>query len=155
MQRSCISNYRTNDCPLWHELRYRRIAASKAYEAAHCNVLDGALTENILEASYLMNTEAMKSRRLLERRVLKEVEKIKQIKISKCGLKLNTAYLTIEASPDRKITLYSIEIECIASEKILSRHITNKQEVTPKYLTQLQLQIYFSINAKSFFVLNN
>lgn len=79
-----------NDCPLWHELRYGRITASKAYEAAHCNVLDGTLTQTILGARKLRDTEAMKRGRFLENQVLKEVEKINNIKINKCGLKLNS-----------------------------------------------------------------
>ncbi|GBP87472.1 hypothetical protein EVAR_64469_1 [Eumeta japonica] len=39
-----------NDCPLWYELRYGRITASKAYDAVQCNVFDGTLTQTILAA---------------------------------------------------------------------------------------------------------
>lgn len=140
-----------NDCPLWHELRYGRITASKAYEAAHCHVLDGSLTENILGASKLKDTEAMKRGRLLESQVVKEVEKIKQIKINKCGLKLNAAYPTMGASPDGESTLYSIEIKCPMAAKALSRYITAKNEVAPKYMAQLQLQMHFSNKAMGLF----
>ncbi|CAG9793254.1 unnamed protein product [Diatraea saccharalis] len=100
-----------NDCPLWHELRYGRITASKAYDAAHCNTFDGTLTETILGASKLRDTEAMKRGRLLESQVLKEVEKICKIKINKCGLKLNTEYPIMGASPDGESSVYSIEIK--------------------------------------------
>ncbi|KAB0804975.1 hypothetical protein PPYR_01945, partial [Photinus pyralis] len=74
---------------------YGRITASKAYEAAHCKVLDGSLTENILGASKLRDTEAMKRGRYLESQILKEVEKI-----NKCGLQLNAAFPIMGASPD-------------------------------------------------------
>ncbi|CAH1965381.1 unnamed protein product [Acanthoscelides obtectus] len=37
-------------CSLWSEMRYARITASKAYEAAHCATLDETLVENILGA---------------------------------------------------------------------------------------------------------
>lgn len=47
---AALATLEQNDCPLWHELRYGRITASKAYEAAHCNVLDGTLTQTILGA---------------------------------------------------------------------------------------------------------
>ncbi|XP_035435718.1 uncharacterized protein LOC118266384 [Spodoptera frugiperda] len=140
-----------NDCPLWHELRYGRITASKAYEAAHCKVLDGSLTENILGATKLKDTEAMKRGRFLESQVLKEVEKIKQIKINKCGLKLNAAHPIMGASPDGESTVYSIEIKCPASEKALNRYIDSNSEVAPKYMAQLQLQMHFGNKSKGLF----
>ncbi|CAG5012551.1 unnamed protein product [Parnassius apollo] len=37
--------------PLWHELRYCRIIASKVHEAARCKTPDGALIEQIFGAS--------------------------------------------------------------------------------------------------------
>lgn len=52
-------------------LRYGWITASKAYDAAHCNTLDGTLTETILGARKLRDTEAMKRGRLLESQVLR------------------------------------------------------------------------------------
>lgn len=62
---------------IWYELRYARITASKAYEAAHCKVMGGALTEAITRASKLKDTDAMKRGRLLESEVKSELEKYK------------------------------------------------------------------------------
>lgn len=53
-----------SQCPLWHELRYGRITASKFHEVAHCRTSDGALVEGVHV------TSAMKQGRVLERRVL-------------------------------------------------------------------------------------
>lgn len=58
------------------DLRYGRITPSKAYDAAHCNVLDWTLTQSMLGASKLRDTEAMKRGRFLESQVLKELEDI-------------------------------------------------------------------------------
>ncbi|KAJ8913359.1 hypothetical protein NQ315_008749, partial [Exocentrus adspersus] len=33
---------------LWHELRYGRITASKIYEAAHCQTVEGALIDSVI-----------------------------------------------------------------------------------------------------------
>lgn len=46
--------------PLWHELRYCRITASKAYEVMNCNTPEGTLMETILGAAKLKDTSAMK-----------------------------------------------------------------------------------------------
>lgn len=36
--------------PLWHELRYGRITASKAYSVLHCKATEGTIVEGILGA---------------------------------------------------------------------------------------------------------
>lgn len=51
--------------PLWHELRYCRITASKFHEAIHCKTSDGALIEQIFGAS-VPETLAMKRGKRLE-----------------------------------------------------------------------------------------
>lgn len=46
-------------CSLWSEMRYGRVTASKAHDAAKCSTFDGVLVENILGAK-IFKTEAMK-----------------------------------------------------------------------------------------------
>lgn len=150
-KRAALETLQQNECPLWHELRYARITASKAYEAAHCNVFNGSLTETILGARKLRDTEAMKRGRFLESQILKEVEKKRKIKISKSGLKLNSAYPIMGASPDGESSMYSIEIKCPTSKKAMSRYINQTSEVTSKYMAQVQLQMHFSNKAKALF----
>lgn len=60
--------------PLWHELRYGRITASKVHEAAHCKTPDGALIERIFGAS-VSETLVMKRGKRLESDVRAEVAK--------------------------------------------------------------------------------
>ncbi|CAG4938604.1 unnamed protein product [Colias eurytheme] len=150
---AAIATLEENDCPLWHELRYGRITASKAYDAAHCNTLDGTITDTILgvNSRKLRDTEAMKRGRLLESQVLNEVEKIRKIKISKCGLKLNSTHPIMGASPDGENSVYSIEIKCPTSEKAMERYVSSRNNVTAKYMAQVQLQMHFSNKAKALF----
>lgn len=98
-----------SDSPLWYELRYACITASKAHEAAQCKTMQGTLTESIMEATKLKDTEAMKSSRHLENQVLKRVEQIKKMKIKKCSIKLNSKYSIMGASPDGVTEEYVIE----------------------------------------------
>lgn len=150
-EEAALATLKQNDCPLWHELRYGRITASKAYDAAHCNVLDGTLTQTILGASKLRDTEAMKRGRFLESNVLREVEKINKIKINKCGLKLNSTHPIMGASPDGESSAYSIEIKCPTSEKAMGRYVSSGNKVTAKYMAQVQLQMHFSNKTKALF----
>lgn len=50
-EEAALETRKQSQCPLWHELRYARITASKAYEAAHCKIFDGSLTDTIMGAS--------------------------------------------------------------------------------------------------------
>ncbi|XP_075986122.1 uncharacterized protein LOC142983144 [Anticarsia gemmatalis] len=139
-----------SDCPLWYELRYARITASKAYEAAHCNVFDGSLTETIMGASKVPDTAAMKRGRQLESEVIKVVEKMKKIKINKCGIILSPLYPIMGASPDGETDNYSIEIKCPSSEKSVSLYLKNN-EISAKCMAQVQLQMHFANKNKGLF----
>lgn len=140
-----------SSCPLWFELRYARITASKAYDAAHCKTLDGTLVERILGASKLRDTAPMKRGRLLEAAVIKEVEKQMKIKIKSCGLLLSPEYPVIGASPDGESQQFSIEIKCPSSEKTVANYVTNKNKITEKYNAQVQLQMHFSKKKQALF----
>lgn len=48
------------DCPLWHELRYGRITASKIFEIAHCKTENGSLVEHIMGGYSFKETIAIK-----------------------------------------------------------------------------------------------
>ncbi|GBL81423.1 hypothetical protein AVEN_143707-1 [Araneus ventricosus] len=45
---------------LWHEMRYGRITASKAYESAQCQTMHVSLVQCIMGASSLKDTNVMK-----------------------------------------------------------------------------------------------
>lgn len=147
---AAVATSSQNESPLWHELRYARITASKAYEAAHSKTFSGALTESIMGATKLKDTEAMKRGRLLEGEVIKEVAKLRNIKIKRCGLLLNPNYPIMGASPDGETPEYSIEIKCPFSEAAFKRYITGNT-VASKYMAQVQLQMHFSNKLKALF----
>lgn len=137
---------------MWHELWYGRITASKAYDFAHCNTLDGTLTKTILGARKLRDTEAMKRGRLLESQVLKEVEKIRKIKISKCGLNIISTNPIIGASPDGENSVYSIEIKYPTSEKAMGRYVSSGNKV-PNIWHKCNYRCIFLIKQTHCFVL--
>lgn len=59
--------------------------------------------------------------RVLENEVFMRLAEWRKIKIIK-RLKLNTDYPVMDASPESEV--YSIEIKCPVSEKVLSRYIS-------------------------------
>nr|CAI5865985.1 unnamed protein product [Callosobruchus analis] len=74
------------DSPLWHELRYGRVTASKIFDAAHCQTEDGSLVENIMGAYSFKETVAIKRGKSLEKQVVAVLEKVENIKIKNVDL---------------------------------------------------------------------
>lgn len=136
---------------LWYELRYARITASKAYDAAHCQTFTGTLLENILGASKFKVTEAMQRGISLESQVLREVENKLKIKFKNCGLLLSSDYPFIGASPDGVSNEAVVEIKCPSSEKTLKRYIKANNKITAKYAAQVQMQMMLFKKNECFF----
>lgn len=67
----------------WHQMRFGHLTASKIYEAARCKTAARVLMESVMGASKHLQTEAINRGKKLEPFVIKEVEKLKDIKISK------------------------------------------------------------------------
>lgn len=84
---------------LWHEMRYGRITASKAYEATKCQTMEGVLVENILGAK-IFQTVSMLRGINLENDVLKILQEKTSLKFSKAGLFLSKEFPIAGASPD-------------------------------------------------------
>ena len=51
-----VETTKQSDCPLWHEVHYGRITASKIHDVAHCIMSDGVLLEMIVGAMKLPQT---------------------------------------------------------------------------------------------------
>lgn len=149
-EEAALETRKQSECPLWHELRYARITASKAYEAAHCKIFDGSLTDTIMGASKVKDTHAMKRGKLLEKEVIKTVEKVKKIKICRSGLILSPLNPIMGASSDGESSDYTIEVKCPTSRKNFSRYI-NKNNITAKYMAQVQMQMHLSNKTKTLF----
>lgn len=135
--------------PLWHELRYCRITASKVHEAAHCKTPDGALIEQIFGAS-VHETLAMKKGKRLESDVRAEVAKTRKIVIENGGFFLNPDWPHFGASPDGLSKQYVIEIKCPSTKR--GKEIFLKNNVIgSKCKAQIQLQMFFCNRVKGLF----
>lgn len=138
-------------CSLWSEMRYARITASKAYDAAHCATLDGTLVENILGAK-VFQTEAMKRGLDLEEAVLKVLSKETSQIFHKCGLFLSQECPVIGASPDAINEEYVVEIKCPFLDKTFHNFIDVDGNIKSKYYYQIQMQMHITKRQKSFYV---
>lgn len=135
--------------PLWHELRYCRITASKVYEAARCKTPDGALIEQIFGAS-LPETLAMKRGKRLESDVRAEVAKTRKIVIQNGGFFLNPDWPHFGASPDGLTSEYVVEIKCPSTKKGKESFVKNNV-IGNKSKAQIQLQMFFCYKLKGLF----
>lgn len=150
-QRAAQMTVGQSNCPLWHNLRYARITASKAHEAAHCQTMEGSLVESILGAK-LVETKFLRRGRVLEAEVLKEVEEILQIKFEKCGLILSNQHPFFGASPDAIGENYIVEVKCPSSDTALRRYFTVAMDKPcDKYMAQMQLQMHFAKKCKGMY----
>lgn len=135
---------------LWYELRYGRITASKAYESAHCQTLNGSLVEHILGASSIKDTYAMQRGKRLENEIRDILESKIEVPIELCGLYLSPNVPIMGASPDGLTQDYVIEIKCPTSEKAMKKYVQG-DKITEKFKAQIQLQMHFTRKQKGLF----
>ncbi|XP_060802684.1 uncharacterized protein LOC132902276, partial [Amyelois transitella] len=126
---------------LWHELRYGRVTASKAYEVIKCHTVGGSLTAMIMGAK-TPDTKAMRRGRHLESQVKMIVEKTLGKKVKECGLFISSKYPFIAGSPDGIFDKkFCIEIKCPTNEKSYQNYIKDNK-VTEKCMAQIQIQMF-------------
>ncbi|KAL4715283.1 hypothetical protein ACJJTC_010853 [Scirpophaga incertulas] len=116
---------------LWHELRFARVKASKAYEISRCKTSDNALVSMIL-GSEVPETPTMKRDRVLEQKVLRVVGKMLGKHIKKWGFFISKLHPMIAVSPDGR-----------------------GWKTIKKCYAQLQLQMYVCDIKKSYFCDSN
>lgn len=143
------------DTPLWHELRYGRITASKLHAAAHCHTLDGSLVEQILGAR-VKETEAMKRGTRLEKAVKMALSKKLGCKITDSGFLLDQEFPVFGASPDGVSEEFIVEIKCPVSSQTEKGYFTaDGSAPAPKHFAQMQLQMLFAKKTKGCFCVAN
>lgn len=135
---------------LWFEMRYGRVTASKAHEAAQCRTQNGSLVEEIFGAKLLIETDAMKRGKVLEEIVRKEVEIKKQISIKPSGLYLSASCPFFGASPDGVTETHVIEIKCPSKSATVSKYYKDGS-LGKQYLAQIQTQMLLTGKEKGFF----
>lgn len=87
---------------------------------------------------------------MLEPIVMKDVSRLKKIKINNAGLFLKKEYPIFGASPDGISTEYVIEVKCPYKEKTVERYI-RQGEITNKFYYQIQLQMLLCGKNKGLF----
>ncbi|GBP40401.1 hypothetical protein EVAR_25253_1 [Eumeta japonica] len=138
-----------HDSTLWHELRYGRITASRAFEFSRCKTNDGTLIALIMGGK-LPDTLAMKRGRILEDQVRKTVSIKLGKKINKCGLIVSKMHPMIAGSPDGICEDSIIEIKCPTSAKTLKKYVCDGK-LTQKFYVQVQLQMYLTGLKKGYY----
>ncbi|XP_073964659.1 uncharacterized protein [Choristoneura fumiferana] len=123
---------------LWHSIRQGRITASKVYEACHCDTPDGSLVEQILGGYKIYDTKAMKRGKMLEKPVIKEIERILGVHIEECGFYLTNFFSG--ASPDGVANNFIIEVKCPSTAKTTKNYV-DKNKIKEKFLAQCQFQM--------------
>ncbi|GBP85042.1 hypothetical protein EVAR_48379_1 [Eumeta japonica] len=131
-----------HDSTLWHELRYDRITASRAFEFSRSKTNDGTLI-TLISGGKLPDILAMKRGRILEDQVRKTVSIKLGKKINKCGLILSKIHPMIAGSPDGICEDSIIEIKCPMSAKPFKKYICDGKP-TQKFYVQVQLQTYLT-----------
>lgn len=134
---------------LWHELRYGRITASRAYEVSRCKTVDGSLVASIMGGKTI-DTAAMKRGRILEAEVRKTVSSMLGKKIKNCGLLLVKGYPMLAGSPDGIYKDTIVEIKCPISATTAKNYIKNGKP-TNKYYAQVQMQMFLTGFKKGIF----
>ncbi|CAG9788303.1 unnamed protein product [Diatraea saccharalis] len=134
---------------LWHELRYGRITASRAYEFSRCKTSDGTLIAVILGGK-IPDTTAMKRGRILEDDVRNTVSAKLGKRIKKCGLMIAKNYPMLAGSPDGICENSIIEIKCPMSEKTFKNYICDGKP-SQKFYVQMQLQMLLTGLKKGYF----
>lgn len=142
------------DSDLWFEMRYGRVTASKAQEAAQCRTQDGTLVEAIFGAKLMVETEAMIRGKVVEESVRKEVEIKKNISIKPSGLYLSASYPFFGASPDGVTESHVIEIKCPSKDATVSKYYVDGL-LGKKYLAQIQTQMLLTGKDKGFFCITH
>ncbi|XP_045493660.1 uncharacterized protein LOC123697005 [Colias croceus] len=135
--------------PLWYEMRYSRITASKAFEASRCQTADGSLVAAVMGAK-TPDTAAMKRGRELELSVIKIVQNKLKKKFKPCGVFLSTKYPMVAATPDGISKDAVVEVKCPTSEETKLNYLKEGQ-VMQKYFAQVQIQMYVTNKKKGYF----
>lgn len=134
---------------LWHELRYARVTASKAFEVSRCKTEEGSLVASIMGAK-LPDMPAMKRGRLLESKVRCVVQDILGKIIKPCGIFISAECPIIAASPDGICEDAIIEIKCPINEKTFINYVKDG-EISKKYAAQMQVQMFASNIKRGYF----
>ncbi|KAK3894298.1 hypothetical protein Pcinc_001941 [Petrolisthes cinctipes] len=139
--------------PLWHAVRFSRVTASKAYDAAHSSGnINSSFVMSVIGAARLKDTDAMKRGRKLEHSVLNEVRS--QLgKINPTGIFLTPRYPVMGASPDgiTEDGQSIVEVKCPTTQKNFRKYVKNDGCVAAKHLAQVQMLMHIANRKQAYF----
>ncbi|KAK3892339.1 hypothetical protein Pcinc_003792 [Petrolisthes cinctipes] len=139
--------------PLWHAVRFSRVTASKAYDAAHSSGnINSSLVMSVIGAARLKDTDAMKRGRKLKHSVLNEVRS--QLgKINPTGIFLTPRYPVMGASPDgiTEDGQSIVEVKCPTTKKNFRKYVKNDGCVAAKHLAQVQMLMHIANRKQAYF----
>jgi hypothetical protein len=135
---------------VWEKMRYGRVTASKFWEVAHCNTVDGMLVEGMLGGLSFKPTVFTKRGLNLEKQVFAKL-KTSYPEIQEIGVIINNAYPIYAASPDGINKDFIFEIKCPAKTSTVKNYLKDDGSIANKFKAQMNLQMLLSGRKKGIF----
>ncbi|XP_037045889.1 uncharacterized protein LOC119081257 [Bradysia coprophila] len=133
------------DTPLWFEMRYGRITASRIYQASRCKTKNGSLVDSIMGKRSGWSFAMQRGTNLEDQvfNILKNEMHLQGHKLKQCGLFVDEKLPHFGASPDGIADDFVVEIKCPATAKTYSEYIS-VETLQRRYLAQIQLQMHIT-----------
>lgn len=131
------------DTPIWHQMRFGRITASRIHQASRCKTKNGSLVDSIMGKRSGWSF-AMQRGTNLEDKVFNVLKKeMSSHNLKKCGIYLDPFLPNMAASPDGIADTFVLEIKCPATPKTYAEYIC-VERLQRKYYGQIQLQMHIT-----------
>lgn len=138
------TRYRYND-PTWYiEMRYGRISSSKVYDCMSKEIPFEKLYKTIMGFHKEADTIEINRKRKIELNVRQQLEFHAKCTYENPGFFIDSEYPMVGVVPDGICDTHVVEIKCPVTEEDMSRYITDGQQLTPKYYTEMQVQMYIT-----------
>lgn len=133
------------DTPLWFEMRYGRITASRVYQASRCKTKNGSLVDSIMGKRSGWSFAMQRGTNLEDQvfKILQNEMKLQGHKLKQCGLFVDETLPQFGASPDGIADEFVVEIKCPATPKTYAEYISEKT-LQRRYFAQIQLQMHIT-----------
>lgn len=138
------------DTPLWFEMRYGRITASRVYQASRCKTKNGSLVDSIMGKRSGWSFAMQRGTNLEDQvfQILKHDMKMHGHTLKQCGLFVDEKLPHFGASPDGIADEFVVEIKCPATPKTYSEYIS-VEKLQRRYFAQIQLQMHITKRKKA------
>ncbi|XP_063709872.1 uncharacterized protein LOC134838302 [Culicoides brevitarsis] len=136
------TKYRYNDPTLYLEMRYGRISSAKVFDCMSKQVPFEKLYEKIMGFHKEEDTIEQNRKRRIELNVRQQLEFFAKVQYENPGLFLDPEFPLICVIPDGICENHIVEIKCPATEEEMSRFMSGGEQLSPKYYTEMQVQMY-------------